>query len=115
MSPQKSAAQTYQAEPTPAVGADWQWRGKCRDVDPDLFVTPDRGSRATAALTRRAKAFCETCPVWRPCLRAALLGGDPGVWGGLAAAERELLLAAARGDVDHALDLEALRRPGPTA
>jgi WhiB family redox-sensing transcriptional regulator len=40
--------------------------------------------------TRRAKAFCELCPVWMQCL-AEGMDQDWGIWGGLNKAERQRL------------------------
>ncbi|KXO88414.1 DNA-binding protein [Tsukamurella pulmonis] len=52
-------------------------RVPCRAGDPDLWF-----AEAPSDL-ERAKTLCETCPLQRACLAAALERGEPwGVWGG---------------------------------
>lgn len=66
----------------------WRWRDRanCRGVDPVLFF-PERGES-----TRDAKAVCQGCTVWWPCLVEALAGGEMfGIWGGLSERERRRL------------------------
>lgn len=79
---------------------DWQYEGRCRQVDPEQFFSPDaergprrRGREATA------KAICASCPVINQCLEHALAVKEPyGVWGGLNTNERaELLTRQAAG------------------
>ncbi len=72
---------------------EWQYKGACREVDPETFFSPDaeRGPRRTARETA-AKQLCARCPVVAECLRHALAVREPyGVWGGLNTHEREAL------------------------
>lgn len=64
----------------------------CTRVDPDLFF-PDPRSKA-----RPAKRVCGTCPdlVRLACLRYALSGDIPGVWGGTTRKERARMREGAR-------------------
>ena len=70
-------------------GDGWRDRANCRGVDPDLFF-PERGEP-----TRDAKAVCQGCTVWWPCLVDALARGEKhGIWGGLSERERRRLRRA---------------------
>ena len=69
----------------------WQDRGRCRDLDPDLFFPPLDGESADQrhARERAAKAVCAACPVRDECLSWALANRERlGVWGGLTERER---------------------------
>jgi WhiB family redox-sensing transcriptional regulator len=71
----------------------WQLKARCRDEDPDIFFPVD-GERRTAGLRRqrRAKEICAQCAVVRECLQHSIRHGERfGVWGGLAANERDQL------------------------
>lgn len=75
----------------------WQDRGRCRDLDPDLFFPPLDGESTEQRHAREgaAKAVCASCPVRTECLSWALANRERlGVWGGLTERERQ---AAARG------------------
>ena len=70
---------------------DWQSQAACRDVNPDLFFSPEseRGRRKRAR-ELVAKALCGTCPVQAECRRHAVQVGEPyGVWGGTTESERD--------------------------
>jgi WhiB family redox-sensing transcriptional regulator len=74
---------------------DWQLRGLCRRVSPDVFFHPE-GERGPARRDRdaAAKAVCATCPVLGPCRAHALQVREPyGVWGGMTEDEREAVYA----------------------
>ena len=74
---------------------DWQARGACRSVDPELFFSPD-ADRGPARASREdaAKRVCRRCPVVRDCARYALASGERyGVWGGMTEAERRRISA----------------------
>lgn len=76
---------------------DWQFRGSCRAVDPELFFHPEgeRGPRKERR-ERAAKAVCARCPVLVSCRAHALAVREPyGVWGGLTEDEREVMLSGA--------------------
>ena len=75
---------------------DWQSQAECRDVNPDLFFSPEseRGVRKRARETV-AKSLCRTCPVQTECRQHALKVGEPyGVWGGTTESERDAELLA---------------------
>ncbi|MFI5425827.1 WhiB family transcriptional regulator [Aeromicrobium sp. UC242_57] len=75
---------------------EWQYRGACREVDPETFFSPDaeRGPRRRSR-EAAAKALCAVCPVVQQCLEHALAVREPyGVWGGLNINERESILQA---------------------
>ena len=64
----------------------WKLRGKCREVDGDIFF-PERG-----ASTRKAKAVCRRCEVQEECLEYAVNNGEKfGIWGGLSERERRAI------------------------
>lgn len=52
----------------------WIQDAACASEDPNIFF-PGRGERMFLA---QARAICNTCPVWRECLLAALSGPDRG-------------------------------------
>lgn len=71
---------------TESDGKNWQERGACLNVDPELFF-PERG-----ASTREAKSVCAHCEVKAECLEYALVNGEKfGIWGGLSERERRRL------------------------
>jgi WhiB family transcriptional regulator, redox-sensing transcriptional regulator len=75
---------------------EWQWQrlGACRGMDSAVFFHPD-GERnpSRARRTARAKEICHRCPVIMECREFALRTREPfGVWGGLAEAERRVIL-----------------------
>jgi WhiB family redox-sensing transcriptional regulator len=74
----------------------WQWQrlGACRGMDSGVFFHPD-GERnpSRARRTAQAKEVCRRCPVIEQCREFALQTREPfGVWGGLAEAERRVIL-----------------------
>jgi WhiB family redox-sensing transcriptional regulator len=74
----------------------WQWQrlGSCRGMDSGVFFHPD-GERnpSRARRTAQAKEVCGRCPVVEQCREFALQTREPfGVWGGLAEAERRVIL-----------------------
>jgi WhiB family transcriptional regulator, redox-sensing transcriptional regulator len=74
----------------------WQWQrlGACRGMDSAVFFHPD-GERnpSRARRTAKAKEVCHRCPVMDLCREFALQTREPfGVWGGLAEAERRIIL-----------------------
>ncbi|MDP9118601.1 MAG: WhiB family transcriptional regulator [Actinomycetota bacterium] len=82
--------------PAPRQGDwDWQVQAKCRGSDTATFYHPEN-ERGPSRVRRemRAKSVCASCPVIDNCLRWALVAREPyGVWGGLSAEEREVLIA----------------------
>lgn len=73
---------------------EWQHDGACRNVDPEIFFLEDRvrGSEKRER-EQKAKKVCQTCPVINECLQHALTVPETyGVWGGMTADERFMLL-----------------------
>lgn len=69
---------------------EWQVRGLCRALSPDLFFHPDheRGP-ARRRRAQQAKEVCTFCPVLAQCRDHALKVDEPyGVWGGMSEEER---------------------------
>ncbi|MFC7219955.1 WhiB family transcriptional regulator [Streptomyces polyrhachis] len=76
----------------------WHAEAACRRDEAGLFFAPskeptaDRLSREAAA-----KRVCAGCPVMLDCREHALIQPEPyGVWGGLTAAERRVVLSRRR-------------------
>jgi WhiB family transcriptional regulator, redox-sensing transcriptional regulator len=70
---------------------EWQYRGLCRTVSPEVFFHPE-GERGPARRRRdeRAKQVCRQCPVLEQCREHALQVREPyGVWGAMTESERE--------------------------
>ncbi|MBW8173775.1 WhiB family transcriptional regulator [Ornithinimicrobium sp. Arc0846-15] len=75
---------------------EWQYRGLCRAVSPEVFFHPE-GERGPARRRRdeRAKQVCRECPVLQQCREHALAVREPyGVWGAMTEAEREQAVSA---------------------
>ena len=73
---------------------EWQYKGACRDLDPEMFFHPD-GERGPRRRNREnaAKAVCATCPVIAACRAHALAVQEPyGIWGGLSEDDRAVIL-----------------------
>ena len=69
----------------------WVADGLCAQTDPELFY-PDKGGRS-----EEAKAICGRCPVIDPCREWALSTHEAfGVWGGLSASDRRILIEERR-------------------
>ncbi|MFH8794379.1 WhiB family transcriptional regulator [Streptomyces sp. NPDC017941] len=76
----------------------WHSDAVCRRDEAGLFFAPSKEPTA-ARLSREeaAKRVCARCPVLVECREHALLQPEPyGVWGGLTAAERRVVLARRR-------------------
>jgi WhiB family transcriptional regulator, redox-sensing transcriptional regulator len=76
----------------------WHTEAVCRRDEAGLFFAPSKEPTA-ARLSREeaAKRVCARCPVMVECREHALLQPEPyGVWGGLTAAERRVVLARRR-------------------
>jgi WhiB family transcriptional regulator, redox-sensing transcriptional regulator len=76
-----------------SLTGDWRHRGRCIDVDPELFFPAGIGSDFDAQVTE-AKAVCACCHVRTKCLAWALNAGaeaDYGIWGGLTERERRTI------------------------
>jgi WhiB family transcriptional regulator, redox-sensing transcriptional regulator len=80
------------------LGGPWHAEAACRSDEAGLFFAPSKEPTA-ARLSREeaAKRVCARCPVMLECREHALLQPEPyGVWGGLTAAERRVVLARRR-------------------
>ncbi|WP_030291002.1 WhiB family transcriptional regulator [Streptomyces katrae] len=120
---QVAAVQTLQARPAavpkPRVAAreedgPWHAEAVCRRDEAGLFFAPSKEPTA-ARLSREeaAKRVCARCPVMVACREHALLQPEPyGVWGGLTAAERRVVLARRR---RRAAELRQAPGAGPIA
>ncbi len=84
--------------PVRAEDGPWHAEAVCRRDEAGLFFAPSKEPTA-ARLSREeaAKRVCARCPVMVACREHALLQPEPyGVWGGLTAAERRVVLARMR-------------------
>ncbi len=80
-------AQLFMVEPE----NDWRTGAACRELDPDLFFSPDSFESKQEKDEREieAKAVCARCTVRDECLDYALKAGERyGIWGGLTEQER---------------------------
>jgi WhiB family redox-sensing transcriptional regulator len=80
------------------LGGPWHSEAACRSDEAGLFFAPSKEPTA-ARLSREeaAKQVCARCPVMLECREHALLQPEPyGVWGGMTAAERRVVLARRR-------------------
>jgi WhiB family redox-sensing transcriptional regulator len=80
------------------LGGPWHSEAACRSDEAGLFFAPSKEPTA-ARLSREeaAKRVCARCPVMLECREHALLQPEPyGVWGGLTAAERRVVIARRR-------------------
>ena len=77
---------------------DWQRDGACRDEDSALFFGPvqiEENPRERILRVRAAKRICAQCPVLERCRGYALEHEEEyGVWGGMSARERGMLVKA---------------------
>nr|WP_190183618.1 WhiB family transcriptional regulator [Streptomyces cirratus] len=84
----------------PAREEDGPWHAEavCRRDEAGLFFAPSKEpTAARLAREEAAKRVCARCPVMVACREHALLQPEPyGVWGGLTAAERRVVLARRR-------------------
>jgi WhiB family redox-sensing transcriptional regulator len=80
---------------------EWQYRGACRRVGPEVFFHPE-GERGTKRRSRdtNAKQVCFACPVIQQCREHALRVREPyGVWGGMTEDERESFHVAREAEI----------------
>lgn len=100
--------------PARAEDGPWHAEAVCRRDEAGLFFAPSKEPTA-ARLSREeaAKRVCARCPVMVACREHALLQPEPyGVWGGLTAAERRVVLARMR---RRAAELRQAPGAGPIA
>ncbi|MBO8193836.1 WhiB family transcriptional regulator [Streptomyces oryzae] len=95
------AAATIPVQRTPErddQAGPWHAEAVCRRDEAGLFFAPSKEPTA-ARLSREqaAKRVCARCPVLVECREHALVMPEPyGVWGGLTAAERRVVLTRRR-------------------
>ncbi|OKK21215.1 WhiB family transcriptional regulator [Streptomyces sp. CB00455] len=95
---ERSAAVPRPRVPAREEDGPWHAEAVCRRDEAGLFFAPSKEPTA-ARLSREdaAKRVCARCPVMVACREHALLQPEPyGVWGGLTAAERRVLLGRMR-------------------
>ncbi|MDX3535195.1 WhiB family transcriptional regulator [Streptomyces sp. MB09-01] len=110
----KVAAVPKPRVPARAEDGPWHAEAVCRRDEAGLFFAPSKEPTA-ARLSREeaAKRVCARCPVMVACREHALLQPEPyGVWGGLTAAERRVVLARMR---RRAAELRQAPAAGPVA
>ncbi|MDB1086922.1 WhiB family transcriptional regulator [Streptomyces sp. ACA25] len=80
------------------VAGPWHSEAACRRDEAGLFFAPSHEPTASRlSREQAAKAVCARCPVLLECREHALLLPEPyGVWGGLTAAERRVVLTRRR-------------------
>ncbi|MBB0244821.1 WhiB family transcriptional regulator [Streptomyces alkaliphilus] len=90
------AAPAQHARKEPA--GPWHSEAACRRDEAGLFFAPSREPTAhRLSREQAAKAVCARCPVLLECREHALDQPEPyGVWGGLTAAERRVMLGRRR-------------------
>ncbi|WP_425470122.1 WhiB family transcriptional regulator [Streptomyces tateyamensis] len=84
--------------PDPSQENPWHTLAACRRDEAGLFFAPSKEpTAARLAREEHAKQVCGGCPVLLACREHALAQPEPyGVWGGLTAAERRVVLARRR-------------------
>src|SRR5215470_16034002 len=93
-----AAVPSQPSPPREDQAGPWHADAVCRRDEAGLFFAPSKEPTA-ARLSREdaAKRVCARCPVVVECREHALLQPEPyGVWGGLTAAERRVVLARRR-------------------
>nr|WP_246213803.1 WhiB family transcriptional regulator [Kitasatospora viridis] len=82
----------------PSEENPWHTAAACRRDEAALFFAPSKEpTAARLAREEHAKQVCAGCPVLLSCREHALAQPEPyGVWGGLTAAERRVVLARRR-------------------
>jgi WhiB family redox-sensing transcriptional regulator len=105
----QTASVAPQRVPVRSEAVPWHSEAVCRCDEAGLFFAPSKEPTA-ARLAREAaaKQVCARCPVMLECREHALLQPEPyGVWGGLTAAERRVVLARRR---RHEMELKQAAR-----
>ena len=70
---------------------EWAWvaEAACKGYDPNMWFEPTVNDFETQAKNKIAKSICLSCPVRDMCLEYSLHFERYGIWGGLAANDRE--------------------------
>lgn len=95
----------------------WHSEAVCRRDEAGLFFAPSKEpTAARLAREEAAKRVCARCPVMVECREHALLQPEPyGVWGGLTAAERRVVLTCRMAPGERAPARRPYARGGLTA
>jgi WhiB family transcriptional regulator, redox-sensing transcriptional regulator len=95
--PAQDATTSSHRHPRDLAGP-WHAEAACRRDEAGMFFAPSKEpTAARLAREEAAKRVCARCPVMLECREHALLQPEPyGVWGGLTAAERRVVLARRR-------------------
>ncbi|KRV47023.1 WhiB family transcriptional regulator [Wenjunlia vitaminophila] len=96
---QRTSGRLVQAEAESGdLRGPWHSGAACRRDEAGLFFAPSKEpTAARLAREEAAKRVCARCPVLLECREHALMQPEPyGVWGGLTAAERRVVLARRR-------------------
>ncbi|MFF4344101.1 WhiB family transcriptional regulator [Kitasatospora sp. NPDC001540] len=99
MHPIESTAAARRPAAQPGVDdSPWHTSAACRSDEAGLFFAPSKEpTAARLAREEQAKRVCARCPVLLECREHALAQPEPyGVWGGLTAAERRVVLTRRR-------------------
>ncbi|MFE5701328.1 WhiB family transcriptional regulator [Rhodococcus koreensis] len=74
---------------------DWQLHARCRDMDTDLFFSPDGETRQARRYREEfVTQICHSCPVVSECHTYAQTVREPyGIWGGATEADRRFSTA----------------------
>ncbi|MCF3144335.1 WhiB family transcriptional regulator [Streptomyces platensis] len=96
--PLDAAVVPSQQLPARDEAGPWHSEAVCRRDEAGLFFAPSKEpTAARLAREEAAKRVCARCPVMVECREHALLQPEPyGVWGGLTAAERRVVLTRRR-------------------
>ncbi|WP_419997497.1 WhiB family transcriptional regulator [Streptomyces boninensis] len=96
--PLQDAVVPHQRARSRADDGPWHAEAVCRRDEAGLFFAPSKEPTADRlAREAAAKRLCGRCPVMVECREHALLQPEPyGVWGGLTAAERRVVIARRR-------------------
>lgn len=87
-------------QPRMSDGNDWRLQSACLESDPDIFFPEDADNEADRVQREMAaRKTCASCDVRMMCLDFALRNGDEsGIFAGLDAEERRLLIAEKQGE-----------------
>jgi Transcription factor WhiB len=70
---------------------DWD-KAQCRGINTDIFYLEDEHLKNKKAENRQLRNICFRCPIQRACLEVGFAYERFGMWGGVAAYERQEIL-----------------------
>lgn len=95
---------------------DWHAEARCNQESETVFFgqsEPDVRPQYTLSEIKRARSVCETCPVAKQCMTAALLNREEfGVWAGSTRSQRKTMLkriASGESTIDKEVDRHITR------